>query len=55
VALDGAHPTPTQSGDSIPVSYPGTQKRATVLRAADGSQSYKDIDALPGGKWKQMQ
>lgn len=52
--LDGAHPTPTQSGPEIPVSHPGDQAKPRVERAADGSKSWKDIDDLPGGRWKQM-
>lgn len=35
-ALDGAHPTPTQSGSTIEVSHPGMHPRVAVRESDDG-------------------
>lgn len=56
-ALEGAHPTPTQSGDTIPVSHPGTHAKVRVAGPGEWGdpRNFKDIDDLPGGRWKQVQ
>lgn len=55
--LDGAHPTPTQSGEEIPLSYPGTHAKPKVAGPGEYGRptGFRDIDDLPGGKWKQME
>lgn len=54
-ALEGAHPTPTQSGPSIPLSYPGDNPRPTVQHADTGNPvDFTDMHAVPAASlWKE--
>lgn len=54
--LDGAHPTPTQSGDTVPVSFPGDNPRPEVHSPGTGNpKRWGDINVVGGSRrsWKQ--
>lgn len=54
--LDGAHPTPTQSGDTIPVSFPGTHAKPKIEGPGPtgGPSNFRDMNGIGNrDRWKQ--
>lgn len=53
-AADGSNPTPNQSGDQIPVSFPGDQKPPRPAPSRDGAGRFADMHSVPAaGVWRE--